>query len=463
MKFCFQVILSILICSVSLACDATSVIPDAENGDVEEIIPSGDERYLEGESEYIFNQDLLHTFELTIPPGNLAVIDADPSAEQYVEARLTFEGESIAAVGVRYKGSIGAFVGCVSGSDWSNPSGHKTCTKLSMKVKINWEGSGRRFYGLKKLQFHSQNLDDSQMHDRLGYWMFREMGILAPRSVHARLIINGQYSGLYSLIEQIDGQFTKENFTDGSGNLYKEIWPLGSNGFAHSDQIFLDHLRTNEEENPSAEMIRDFGEEVESSTSESIQEIVSRWMDLDQTIAYAAVDRAIRADDGPFHWYCGNGASCSNHNYYWYEEPTERKLYLIPWDLDNAFENLLTDVNPVTPIADEWGETRDYCLPFSYGQFGLRQRSAACDKLTAGWASYELKYKEALRRLLAGPYSEAMISSRLDAWTAQIRDASMEADGIHEDALSMARWSTAVADLRSALASNRSALLARSE
>ncbi|GIS57111.1 MAG: hypothetical protein CM1200mP1_10490 [Candidatus Neomarinimicrobiota bacterium] len=70
-----------------------------------------------------------------------------------------------------------------------SPSGKKICTKLSMKVKIDWKGRKHKFYDLTKLQFHNQNNDPSQMHERLGYWFFRSMGVPAPRSVHAKLII----------------------------------------------------------------------------------------------------------------------------------------------------------------------------------------------------------------------------------------------------------------------------------
>ena len=62
------------------------------------------------------------------------------------------------------------------------------------------------------------NNDVSQMHDRAGYWLFRQMGVPAPRAVHAKLTINGTYTGLYSLVEQIDSRFIKENFDDDDGN-----------------------------------------------------------------------------------------------------------------------------------------------------------------------------------------------------------------------------------------------------
>ena len=48
-------------------------------------------------------------------------------------------------------------------------------------------------------------------------------------------------------------------------------------------------------------------------------------------LSYAVVDRAIRHDDGPFHWYCDWG-QCEPHNFFWYENPNTSKIHLIPWD-----------------------------------------------------------------------------------------------------------------------------------
>ncbi|MFM9947057.1 MAG: CotH kinase family protein, partial [Saprospiraceae bacterium] len=320
---------------------------------VETLVPTGNEQFFTQGSDYIFDQTRLHTFEINLPNSQLDKLDADPAAEKYVAGTLTFAGEKISPIGIRYKGSIGAFVGCLSGAGM----GHKTCTKLSIQLKINWLDSDNKFYGLKKIQLHSQNLDPSQMHERLAYWPFRAMGVPAPRSVHARVIINGQYMGLFALTEEVDGRFTRENFDDGKGNLYKEIWPLDMNGLPFSEQTYLSHLETNEDENPTAAMIRGFAQAIASGTPESIQSIITERMNLEEIIAYAVVDRTIRVDDGPFHWYCYAGY-CSPHNYFWYEEPTKGTLHLIPWDMDNAFENIISNENPVIPIADAWGETR---------------------------------------------------------------------------------------------------------
>ncbi len=405
------------------------------------------------DSGYIFDQERLHTFELTLSDEALAQIDRNPSAEEWVLGSLTCEGETIDRVGIRYKGSIGAWVGCLSDPDWTDPSGHKVCTKLSMKVKVNWDDSNREFHGLRRLQFHNMNLDPSQMHERLGYWLFREMGVPAPRSVHARLIVNGTYVGVFALTEQIDGRFTRHNFDDGTGNLYKEVWPLHV-GYVTGDLFFVEALRTNEDENPSIELIKNFGSEVKAAGPDGAAEVVDRWMDVDEVLAWAVVDRTIRNDDGPFHWYCFG--ECRPHNYYWYEEPTAGTLHLIPWDLDNAFQNIVKDSNPVTPVADAWGEITRDCQRFGYGDWGLLQRSAACDPVFAAWATFDDDYGRLLDEFLDGPFAEELVTAQVEAWVAQIADATTEAADAHDDAVSVRKWTGAVDGLLAALDHARS-------
>ncbi|MEM1121579.1 MAG: CotH kinase family protein [Bacteroidota bacterium] len=449
--FLFFVILLMVGCAKEEASMPTTAVEEPSPTNTTPSNPAtGNEQYVTEKSSYIFDQKKLPTFELNLPEEQLAKIDADPAAEAYVEGSLTFEGETISPVGIRYKGSIGAFVGCLSGNNWANPSGRKTCTKLSMKIKINWDDPEARFYGLRKLQFHSQNMDKSQMRDRLGYWFFRKMDVAAPRAIHAKLLINGQYIGLFSLVEQIDGRFTRHHFEDGTGNLYKEIWPLKSNGQPHSEQAYLEKLKTNEDENPSVEMIRHFAQAVANASEGERRSIVEKWMNLDAIISYAVVDRTIRNDDGAFHWYC-NGPECSPHNFYWYEEPTTQKLHLVPWDLDNAFENIKGNVNPVTPIGDSWGEISNNCEPFSVGFFGPKQRSAACDKLVATWASYVEEYAAKKQAFLEGYFSEERVNEKLTEWSAQIREATEAASQAHEDAITVAEWERALETLKQQL------------
>jgi hypothetical protein len=420
--------------------------PDKEEESIEKefivptIKPNGSEQYLNLSSDFIFDQNKLRTFELKLAEKDLEKIDSDPTAEQYIEGMLIFEGDTISPVGVRYKGSVGAWVGCVDGPNPFEPSGKKICTKLSMKVKINWKGRDERFYDLKKLQFHSQNLDPSLMHERLGYWLFKSMDVEAPRSVHARLVINGELSGLYALTEQIDGAFTDYHFDDKDGNVYKEVWPLYMNGKPMKPQSLISALKTNEDENPSTAIMSGFGDKLSNAETGDVQNVISEYMDINKVLSLVVVDRTIRHDDGFLHWYCDEGG-CSSHNFYWYEEPNNQKINLIPWDLDNAFENIMRNANPVTPIADEWGETQNNCRPFPYGAFGLYQWSAACDRLIGGWAMHNELYLELKEQFIQGPFSASNVNSLLTTWSEQIRPVVKEAQDKNAwDQLTVQKW-----------------------
>jgi hypothetical protein len=410
-------------------------------------------RYSYGDSDYLFDQEKLHTFELTLSDQNLAYLDSAPSLEEYVPGTLTFEGETL-PVGIRYKGSVGAWVGCLSGEEFLSTEGEKECTKLSTKIKINWEDSDDTFYEVKKLQFHSQNLDPTKMHERLGYWLFREMGVPAPRSVHARLIINGQFNGIYALTEQIDGRFTRENFDDGTGNLYKEIWPITNNGSPMPIEPLQGSLKTNEDEDPTFDVIQQFAQAVINTDNRTRQDVMRQWMNVDQALAYMVVDRAIANDDGVLHFYCGGseeiefGGGCNSHNFYWYEDPTAELIHLIPWDLDNAFDNITGPANPVTPIKDKWGEKTNDCKPFAYGQWGLTQLSAACDPIIGTLATFEQEYQELRDAFLAGPFAKEIVEGLLNTWAGQIKDAVQEADEAHNDQPSMSEWLRAIEKLK---------------
>ena len=411
------------------------------------IKPDGSEQYLNSNSDFIFDQNELRTFELKLSEKDLEKIDSDPTAEQYVEGMMVFEGDTISPIGIRYKGSVGAWVGCVDGENWFEPSGKKICTKLSTKVKINWKGRDERFYGLKKLQFHAQNLDPSLMHERLGYWLFRSMGVEAPRSVHARLVINGEFIGLYALTEQIDGAFTDYHFDDKDGNLYKEVWPLNMNGEPMDSQSLISALKTNEDDNPSTDIISGFADKLYNGKESDIPNIISEYMDINKVLSLVVVDRAIRHDDGFLHWYCAEDG-CASHNFYWYEEPNNKKVNLIPWDLDNAFENIIKNANPVTPIADEWGKTSNNCNPFPYGEFGMYQWSAACDRLTGGWARDKELYEELKNKFIQGPFAASNVNALLTAWSEQIRPVVKEAQDKNTwDQLTVQQWESKLYEL----------------
>jgi hypothetical protein len=410
------------------------------------------------DADYLFDDSELRSYELVLAPEDLASIDADPAAEEYVEGTLKFEDMEIGPVGIRYKGSIGAWFGCVGNMNFANPGGPKICDKLSLKVKVDWPSDDQRFFGLKKLQFHSMKNDDSMMRERLAYQTFRELGVPAPRAVHARLSINGEYQGVFLLVEVIDGRFTRSRFDDGEGNLYKELWPIDNQGNPRSAQAMATTLSTNEDAlamgTASTERMERFAQAMAGAEPADRLQVVADWMDVDLSMRYIAVDRALLNDDGVYHWYCGIDSSggCAPHNFFWYEEQGSDRLYLVPWDMDIS----MTLVNPITTLFVPWDETSHDCAAYQNPtQFALGIRDAACDPILGSFAELGERFDEHSATLLDGPFSQAEVEQDIDRWSAQIRDAVAEADASRPLAISLAEVQGGVASLKSDLAEMR--------
>lgn len=447
--------------------DGSATTDDGEPSVDGEPTPPEDEPELDphpdDEVAFIYDQDVLRSFELVLSPENMAILDGDPAAEEYVPGTLIYDGVEYPDVGIRYKGSAGAWINCVAGSTpqnlW-NFTGARTCPKLSVKVSFNKYDPEGRFFGVKKLQFHAMNSDGSLMRERLGYWLFRQMGIAAPRVVHTRLTINGERVGLYANVEYIDGRFTRSRFADGKGNLYKEVWPTWNEMTPPlSEEALLAGLRTNEDEDPSVQKVLTFSDGMQG-TSETRAETLASWMRIPYVSRFIAVDRTIGADDGPFHYYCSQ-LGCQNHNFYMYEEADDDRLWLIPWDLDNAFvvlnDTFQTPADQFLKVVSEWDDLSVLCeIHPGSTSWTPWQMPPGCDPLFRTCAEHHGEdYAEAVEELLAGPFSAKVVEEMLTTWSAQIADTVAEVNALDPEQPTVNAWNAGLDDLKARITALR--------
>jgi spore coat protein H len=394
-------------------------------------------------SDYVFADDALRTYELTVAPADWQWLQDNADLEQYVHATLRVEGREWPNIGIRYKGGFGTLGLCIDGA------GQITCDKLSIKLSFDEYDEAQRFFGLKKLNFHSMIHDPSKLHDRLAYAMFRENGVPAPRAVHAWVTVNGEPIGLYALIEAIDGRFTERHFDPidgGDGNLYKEIWPNTT-----APQPYIDALETNKTAPNVDRMVR-FAADLAAAGDAGFRTTIESWMDLDLLARFLAVDRAIENWDGIIAWYCVGGG-CFNHNYYWYEDATRDRVTLLPWDMDNTFQ-VPSPMRTNYGLPD-WNEPQTDCTPIPIF-FGITGLPPSCEPLmrrmsTQLWP----EYAAASQTFLDGPFAEAAVYEKLDRWAAQIEPAvAIDANGP-----TLTEWQAAVDELRSEIPALRQRIL----
>ena len=58
------------------------------------------------------------------------------------------------------------------------------------------------------------------------------------------------------------------------------------------------------------------------------------------------------------------------------------------------------------------------------------------------WAGFTTKYEQLKTNLVEGPLSESTV--KIDQWINQIRDATIEANQLHSDAISLEQWESAI-------------------
>ncbi|WP_437579274.1 CotH kinase family protein [Sorangium sp. So ce887] len=377
------------------------------------------------DADELYAGDEVPRFDFRLPDERWAELKKNARDEEYVEAEACYKGKSLGVVGLRFKGGYGTLEMCF------DAEGNLTCPKLSMKVKFDEYVDGQRFYAQKRLNFHSMVRDPTQLHERIAYGLYREMGVAAPRSAWATLHVNGESQGLFSMVEEVDGRFLESHFREGpDGDLYKEAWPVTDDA-----SYYAERLETNEDE-ATHERVVAFSTALASAEGDERLAALSQWADIEQLQRYMAVDEAIVNWDGVTTFYVDSAGGANNHNFYLYDEPSSGKFHLIPWDLD-----LTLGASTYFGHVPRWTETPATCptvLPVFMG--AERVRVPGCDALLGALSQDAAGYQAALQALLDGPFSEGRLEEQVEKHAALIRAA------VEEDPFGpgLAAWELAV-------------------
>jgi hypothetical protein len=370
-------------------------------------------------------------FRILVEPDDWAWLQANPTLEQYVPARVEFEGRIHESAALRFKGAYGTLHACFM-------QGFEPCRKLSMKVSFNKYQDEGRFHGVRKLIFNSCLRDDSCLRERLSYATFRDAGIKAPRAVHAIVSVNDEPESLFLLVEEVDKEFLEDHFTDSTGNLYKEAWPR-----LPDSNHYRALLRTNRTEG-NVDRLVELSGLLQDLDEERFGDVIEPWMDLDLMARYLAVDLAILNWDGIRQFYCGSGY-CGNHNFFLYDDPASRRFVVIPWDLDNTIQSPNRDMG-----RSAWNDGPDVCeiQPISWLAGVLAPQ---CDPLMKGllrWNWPAVMDAMAALSTSGGPLDPARQQALLDRYRAMIL-APVAAD---PKGPSLSRWRMDAAVLREIVA-----------
>jgi hypothetical protein len=269
-------------------------------------------------SVHLLGYDEMPHFELSVSSGGIAALLAQPF--EYVPASIVFQGRSYGPVGLRLKGSN---------------SFEPITAKPSFRINVDEYVAGARFWGLKDLTLNNMDNDFSMMHERIAYWVARQVGVPASRANHATVSVNGQSYGLYTNVETVKHVFLQRNFADPEGSLFEAT---------DVDFVVEDVADYDLESGPNDRShILGVAQALTQPSADAAISAAGAHADIAQLRRYMAMCAVIgQFDSFPY--------SIPGDDYFVYADPTIGKLVFMPWGMDETFYSGDVDVNNVHSV-----------------------------------------------------------------------------------------------------------------
>jgi len=304
----------------------------------------------------------LTKIEFTITSEHLGTLNSMVYARRGVPARVEIAGES-RKIFVRY-------------------SGQTSLGQLKKSYTVEFAGN-QLFRGHREYVISAQNGDPTKLHPALGFWAFRQAGLIASDAEPAAVYLNGEYQGLYYLIEPVDEDFLRLRQRR-LGSLYEAFngqYDGAHFSFAGGYDVRLGFASKGEREGFYGDLER-LIQILDAATPENLPARLEPLLDVENYLRYLAVSVLLHNWDGYF------------NNLRLHLDPQVGKFQIIPWDLDNILE-------------------------FYEGRSRLEGANELSQKLLAVPA-YRWRYKQILLELMDEKLTIASLDARIDKTAAQI-------------------------------------------
>ncbi|MFC4776999.1 CotH kinase family protein [Paenibacillus sp. GCM10023252] len=239
---------------------------------------------------------------IRIAAADLRELQQDAWSKQMKPVQLELEGSS-------YKAQFGYRGGHTRGY-----------RKKSYEVRIN---------GGRILHWNAEYDDPSMMRNALSFYFFNKIGVLAPKTKHFWLIINGEPQGVYLEIESVDELFFRER-----GRSWKSIIYAvnDSANFSLIDPItksaktdLFDGYEVVSGGAGTKTRLRTFLASIHKLPRQKLQPYLARRLDIDQYLLWLAGAVLTGNYDG------------FDQNYALYEHGGTGKYRILPWDYEGTW------------------------------------------------------------------------------------------------------------------------------
>lgn len=265
----------------------------------------------------LFNKDIVHRIDIVIEDWDVFLENADNEA--YYSCDIIIDGEKFKNIGIRAKGNNSKRLTHEYGLD-----------RYSLKIEFD-HFEYNHYYGLDKFSLDSSFQDNSYMKTWIAFDMMEYMGVTTPLCSYTYVTVNNQDWGLFLAIEEPEEAFTKRNYGNDYGKLYKPDYKSLDD---KNDDVALKYIDeqfdsyTNIFDNAKFEIDdEDKKRLIQSLKILDSKENLDTVINVDEVLRYFTVQVFVVNLDS----YLGK----TGHNYFLYEE--DGILSMIPWDYNLAF------------------------------------------------------------------------------------------------------------------------------
>ncbi len=260
--------------------------------------------------EYLFPDDEVIEVRIYMDESSLEYMSDNAINEEYVMARVVYNGIEIDNIAVRPKGNSSLSASVREGEDG-----------YSLRLTFD-EYIDQDLFGITDINLNNCYNDDSFIRETLSYEIMEEMGLPVPEIAFCNMYINDELFGVYLAVQQVDENLIAAWFEDDSGDLYKPEGIGADLQYSGDDyDIYTGMIeKTDIDEDGEQELINLL--EVLNNGGD-LEEVLN----VDMVLRYLAVNTAIINLDS----YVGG----MFHNYYLYG--VDGEYMVMPWDLNETF------------------------------------------------------------------------------------------------------------------------------
>jgi hypothetical protein len=335
-------------------------------------------------TDRVLGYDQISTFDLQISNDGINSLRSAPST--WVQATLSFEGRAYGPVGVNLKGTS---------------SFQPIDQKPAFRVNINKFVKGARLFGLKEILLNNMVQDPSMLHERLAYWIGRQIGTVpTPRSNHAWVTMNGAPLGLYAEVEEAKDTMMATYFTDATGGVF-------TINYADFSTKYLSNFQY-QDGNTDTTLITDTMTALGQQPASAASAAAGQFVNLHEFSRYLALMVLTGHWGG---WPYAPDPEPVGANARIYADPTSQQLYFIPQGINDAFST--GDFDFIAALKSKLAKD---CVRTTscFQDFGNQLMEILGKAQQLGWASEEARVAAQIASYVAmdpkKPYSNADVT-----------------------------------------------------